>query len=429
MKEFAPKLQSKEEEGEKNQEKLVEEGTKQAEIIAKMLFKKIKNKGNKSIELEDVVRWGQDGLIDAAEKFDPERKVKFLTYAKHRIRGGIIDGLREQSLINREHLEFLKKHKKAIESLQNELSRKPEPEEIAGEMNFTLEEYDKKLQQFPINSGVVSLTDFSNDNGHPEQYSRLDAIIQKRNNSSNGEDEDKKEKIEFLHKFSKYGENKRNRRIIDMCFIDNLTFKEIGKEFGLTEARVSQIFTKAINIEKLRKLFEKQGYEVSPNATEEENNNKLIGGKTRQYMSQENYSFENIKDKKPEEDLSIENKEPKKNSSKGKTPREKKDNKAFLTKKHFTGQSNSVSAALLFVGFKDDVYVEHNRVRDHEGGSSFWTRHKEDLEGTAYEIKQAIRLRLENLEVDKEKNHEEIAKVIETYGWLQQQFLRRGIKL
>lgn len=238
------------------QKKLVEQGYKQVKTIAGTMFYNIKNE-NTNFQLDDFVSWGAEGLVEAAQKFNSSLGFKFDTYAGHIIRGRILDNLRDQSIVSRHHLKFLKDREKATESLHKELKRKPTEEEIAGKIGLTLEKYFEKLKRYSIGAGVMSLTDATNDNSSPETDYLLDKISQEIN--PYGSEDNKEFTIDLLKRFlDQLNLNEKERQIINMYFIEELTEKEIGEKLGVTESRISQI--KSEVIKKLKKLFEKQGY-------------------------------------------------------------------------------------------------------------------------------------------------------------------------
>lgn len=252
----------------KKQQKLVDSGYKQVKNIARKMFREIiiPELNFRNFTPDNFIDWGIIGLIEASKKFVSSKNDSFRGYAVQYIKGRILDNLKDQNFISHTHLKFLKEREEAIESLHKKLNREPTTEEIAGEMHFTFKEYDEKLELFPINSKVISLTDLSNNNEDIKSYSLLDALIQKRNSYRDSSDEqDKEEKLKFLKEFFiqlwKDEKNERNREIMYRYFKYGLTNKEIGKIVGLSEPMVS-IITKAFK-EKLKELFKKQGYEVS----------------------------------------------------------------------------------------------------------------------------------------------------------------------
>ncbi|MBI2627723.1 sigma-70 family RNA polymerase sigma factor [Candidatus Nomurabacteria bacterium] len=243
------------------QSKLVEGGYEQVRISASRMFNAMKN-DHTTFRFDDFLSWGTEGLINAAQRFDLSKDVQFPTYAERRIRGAILDGLREhnsQNFMRRSHLEFLQARTEAVRLANEKLKRDPTEKEIADQMNLSLEEYLRGLKKYPIGVGVVSLTDTPNDEGDIESGRFLDKIYQEIN--PYGSEENKRLTIELLNRFlGELGLNEMERQVINMYFEQGLPLKEIGKIFKVTESRISQIKNKVIK--ELRKLFKSEGYSV-----------------------------------------------------------------------------------------------------------------------------------------------------------------------
>ena len=261
------------------QKELVGQGYEQVKIIASMLFNKMRTPGS-TFQLSDFIGWGTDGLIGAAKTFDSSRGVKFSTYVRKYIGGGIYNGLTQHnsknSMQSSHHLEFLQARNKAIRLATNKLNREPEEKEIASQMNLTSDEYHKQLGKYQTDVKLMSLSNFRDSRG--EMNYILNKIYQEIN-PSNRVEENKEFTINLLREFldelkpkkEKENESKsdkeererdqRNLQILNMYFFEGLTCKEIGEKVGLSEPMTSQI--KNQMIEKLRKSFEKYGYKVS----------------------------------------------------------------------------------------------------------------------------------------------------------------------
>lgn len=243
------------------QKLLVESGYEKCLAIAKSMFYR-KNK-NQSFQLDDFISWGAEGLIEAAKKFDISLGFQFNTYAETLIRGRILDNLRVQSFLSRDHIEFLKKKEEIIKLEGQRLLREPTEEEIAIRMGLTLEEYFKILKKFPINAGIISSSDTPNEDGSRRANSFLDSLLYENNPHYNGFSNKEKEKaeIELLAKFLEQSNlDKRERKIIHAYFFEELTEEEIAEELHLTRSRVNQI--KNLALGKLRRLFKRNGYKV-----------------------------------------------------------------------------------------------------------------------------------------------------------------------
>ena len=214
-------------------------------------------------QANDFIGWGTEGLIEAAKKFDSSKGVQFNIFADRIIRGRILDGLRlhnSQNFMRRSHVEFLQARGVAIQSISGKFKRDPTEGEIAMEMNLTLKQYHKRLQEYPIHAGVVSTNNIPDDDGNIETGRFLDSLFQEVN--PYGSEDNKEFTIELLKKFlAQLSLSKQEHQVIDMYFMEEMTLKKIGEKLGVTESRCSQIKNAVIN--KLRKLFEKEGYNTN----------------------------------------------------------------------------------------------------------------------------------------------------------------------
>lgn len=194
------------------------------------------NYGN-NVEYDDLVSYGVFGLIDAIEKYDTARGVKFDTYAQLRIKGAIIDYLREIDWLPRSVRQKAKELEKAYYELENELGRPANDEEVAAKLDVTVEEFQKKIQHISTYS-IVSLDDlleqkreFANDEGNNEN--NPGAALEK--------DVFRNIIIETINALPE-----KENRVITLYYYEELTYKEIGKLLNISESRVSQLHTKAI---------------------------------------------------------------------------------------------------------------------------------------------------------------------------------------
>ncbi len=195
-----------------------------------------------SVEYQDLVSYGCFGLLDAVEKFELQRGIKFETYAATRIRGAILDGLRSVDWIPRSVRAKARKFEAALRALEGELGRSPSDEEAAAAMELSMEDYYSLLDEVRTTS-VLSLDEVINPDSGDDPLKMLDTI------------EDKDEGIEehLLH-----GEllqelagavdrlPERERTVVALYYHESLTLKEIGHVLDVSESRVSQIHTKAI---------------------------------------------------------------------------------------------------------------------------------------------------------------------------------------
>lgn len=194
------------------------------------------NYGN-NVEYDDLVSYGVFGLIDAIEKYDTARGVKFDTYAQLRIKGAIIDYLREIDWLPRSIRQKAKELEKAYYELENELGRPANDEEMAARMTVSVEDFQKKIQHVSTYA-IVSLDDlleqkreFANDEGNNE--TNPGAAIEK--------DVLRNIIIDTINDLPE-----KENRVITLYYYEELTYKEIGKLLNISESRVSQLHTKAI---------------------------------------------------------------------------------------------------------------------------------------------------------------------------------------
>lgn len=202
-------------------------------IIAGRLFTKYK--GN--VSFDDLVGYGVIGLIDAVEKYDYKRKVKFRTYANIRIRGAIIDQLRAIDWVPRSIRSKYKAYERAVKDLQSYHGEKITEKMLADKMNFTIEEYREFLEEISIYS-VYSLDKKFSESIHFDVES--DYIDFQPENAM-----DKKELIKNLS-VAVDTLNEREKRIIQLYYYSELTYREMSKILDITESRISQLHTEII---------------------------------------------------------------------------------------------------------------------------------------------------------------------------------------
>jgi RNA polymerase sigma factor for flagellar operon FliA len=194
-----------------------------------------------NVEYDDLVSYGIFGLLDAIDKFDPDRNVKFKTYAKTRIRGAILDELRVLDWTPRSIRQKSKQLEKAMSDLEAHLGREPSDEEICAQLNMTLKDLHR-LYDDTKQSLMMSL-----DEGDPEgegNVSRKDFLedVQLVTPEKNAERNDLKKIL--AAEISRLSE--RERLVIVLYYFEQLTSKEIGKILGVSDSRISQLHTKAV---------------------------------------------------------------------------------------------------------------------------------------------------------------------------------------
>jgi RNA polymerase sigma factor for flagellar operon FliA len=197
-----------------------------------------------NIEQSDLVSYGIFGLIDAIDKFEPERGFKFETYAISRIRGAIIDELRSIDWVPRSVRAKARAVERAYSKLENELRRSPEDREVARELGMTEEELGQTLSQISF-TGLVALDELlGGGNGERSGSATLGETISDRQHDPVEAFEVGEMKHLLADLINRMGD--RERLVLTLYYYEGLTLAEIGQVLGVTESRVCQIHTKAI---------------------------------------------------------------------------------------------------------------------------------------------------------------------------------------
>jgi RNA polymerase sigma factor for flagellar operon FliA len=195
------------------------------------------------IDLNDLINAGVIGLIDAIEKFDAAKQIKFKTYAEFRIRGAILDELRSMDWVPRSVRQKARKVEDAISKLEYELGRPATDEEIAKEMNVDMDSFHKLLSE-TASVSLLSLDDLGEDDADLSRRNLLEYIIQDERQWPSH----KLRTVEISRLVARAIQSlpEKERMVISLYYYDELTMKEIGHVLKFTESRVSQIHTKAV---------------------------------------------------------------------------------------------------------------------------------------------------------------------------------------
>jgi RNA polymerase sigma factor for flagellar operon FliA len=192
------------------------------------------------IEIQDLINSGVLGLMDAIEKFDPEKAVKFETYAEYRIKGAILDSLRALDWVPRSVRKVATLLENTYVDLEKKLGRPAHDEEVAEAMDIDVE----KLHKLMSRVSHVSMVSLERDSRNSTQTSLLDRLI----NPDDVTGYDKLDTEELREVLAESVEKlpEKEQTVIALYYYDEMTMKEIGKVLNLTESRVSQIHTKAV---------------------------------------------------------------------------------------------------------------------------------------------------------------------------------------
>jgi RNA polymerase sigma factor FliA len=197
-----------------------------------------------TIEQADLVSYGIFGLIDAIEKFDIERQIKFETYAINRIRGAIIDELRAIDWIPRSVRFKAREVERALGELEGRLLRPPSDAELAEELGVSLDDLQETLNQINLVS-VVALDELLSVSGEKgEAVSLVDTLA----DTKAADPELSFESEETRHLLAQAINHlpERERLVITLYYYEGLTLAQIGQVLGVTESRVCQMHTKAV---------------------------------------------------------------------------------------------------------------------------------------------------------------------------------------
>lgn len=197
-----------------------------------------------NVDFDDLLSYGVFGLVDAIEKFDLDRKVKFETYAAARIRGAMIDGLRAIDWVPRSVRQKAKELEQTISSLEAQLGRPATDAEVSRALGIDLDEYERLLFEVK-GTTLASLDEMWSGDSKDEGNMSIGQVIE------NVESDDPMAKVEAIEVKRVLAEAidelpERERTVVALYYYEGLTLKEIGLVLGVTESRISQIHTKAI---------------------------------------------------------------------------------------------------------------------------------------------------------------------------------------
>jgi RNA polymerase sigma factor FliA len=196
------------------------------------------------VDESDLVQYGLLGLMAAIERYDPDRDVKFETYAMARIKGSIIDELRAMDWVPRSVRARAREIERAIAELEKKLMRAPTDEEIAAKVGLTEEELGESLTEISRSSiaALDELWTVSSTGG--DQIALIDTI-------EDTDAPDPQSSLSATEMREAIGEAiarlpEREKLVVTLYYYEELTLREIGEVLGVTESRVSQLHTKAI---------------------------------------------------------------------------------------------------------------------------------------------------------------------------------------
>ncbi len=205
------------------------------------------------LDVQDLISYGNFGLLDAIRKFKPEEGVKFSTYCNRRINGAIVDELRRLDWPSRQLRQKVNLVKRTREELENRLGRIAYDEEMAEELGLGAEEYEELMRDVHIKS-MVSL-DRKWDENDDNEVGPIEMLPDTRAPDPLTELTRREIKEVALR-----GLSEDEKQVLVLYYYENLNLKEIGVVLGLSESRVCQIHQKTLNF--LKQSFAQR--EISP---------------------------------------------------------------------------------------------------------------------------------------------------------------------
>ncbi len=198
-----------------------------------------------NVEYDDLVSYGIFGLIDAIDKFDSMKEVKFETYASLRIRGSILDQIRKMDWIPRTIRQKQKKIDAAMKEIETATGRAATDEEIAQKLEISTDDFADWQSQMKI-TGVVSLNEFM------ESGSEIPAEQHNQHRFEEPEEVIEKEELKEVLGQALELLTEKEKKVILLYYYEDLTLKEISNVLEVSESRVSQLHTRALQKMKVR---------------------------------------------------------------------------------------------------------------------------------------------------------------------------------
>jgi len=209
------------------------------------------------VSREDLISSGVLGLIDAIDKFDPDRNIMFKTYAEFRIKGAILDELRSMDWVPRSIRRKSSQLEKTYQDLEMELGRAAADEEVAEAMGLSIEGFHRLLDEVR-SASILNIDIFF---GYLHNHSRDDLFdLMTKETSQDPLAALNMQEIRNILALTIEKLPEKEKLVISMYYYDELTMKEIGEVLDYTESRISQLHTKAIARlhARLRHYFETQ---------------------------------------------------------------------------------------------------------------------------------------------------------------------------
>ncbi len=195
-----------------------------------------------SVEVDDLIQVGMIGLTEALARYEPSQGVQFETFASQRIRGAMLDELREGDWLSRGSRKMQKDIEHAVQKLEQRLQRAPKESEIASELGVPLAEYQQMLSRVR-GAQLVYLEDMSGKGDDEDHFldRYLPADAQSDPQSLLGDQRMRSALIDAINKLPE-----REQYVMSMYYEHDMNLKEIAAVLGVTESRICQLHSQSI---------------------------------------------------------------------------------------------------------------------------------------------------------------------------------------
>jgi RNA polymerase sigma factor for flagellar operon FliA len=193
-----------------------------------------------TVDIDDLMNVGVIGLIQAVDRYDPRRDNKFMTYAIFRIKGAVLSELRARDFLSRSNRRKIRELESAYQRLEQKLGREVEDKEIAQELGVELEQVYRTKQMSSIS--FISLEELGVSS--KDEKEKLMSFLANNDDDALNLTKLKELKEALAGAIKQLPE--KERLVVSLYYLDELTMKETGKVLGITESRVSQIHSQAI---------------------------------------------------------------------------------------------------------------------------------------------------------------------------------------
>lgn len=211
--------------------------------LVKYIAARIAGRLPSHVEVDDLVNAGILGLIDAIDKYDPTRKIKFKTYAEFRVRGAIIDELRSLDWVPRSTRQKATKLERAYAEVEQKLGRAATDVEVAEHLGIAVEDLNSLMCEAQ-GIAIISVDELRGKNDDNFERNLLEYLA-----DPEAIQPDVKMNLDQIYQIVADAIDnlpEKERLVISLYYYDELTMKEIGEIMDITESRVSQIHTKAV---------------------------------------------------------------------------------------------------------------------------------------------------------------------------------------